>query len=86
MDQIRLKTKSVRILIKSAEESGKERCYLTEQMEENQIPGVVVAGQRRTSCVAATVSKRLQRKTPVIRVSSQNSGSYHRPLTVNTIA
>lgn len=71
MDQIRLKTTSVPILINSAEESGKERCYLTEQMEERQIPGVMVAGRQRTSCVGATVSKRLQRDTRHPRVTPE---------------
>lgn len=81
MDQSRLKTKSVPVLIKSSEESGKERRYLTEQMEEKQIPGVMVAGQQRTSCVAATVSKRLQRNTrhprviPELRVQPPASDS-----------
>lgn len=64
MDQIEPETKSVPIPIESAEEeSGKQRCCLMEHMEEKQIPGVTVAGQRRTS------------ETPVIRVSSTVSST-----------
>lgn len=35
------KTKRLPILIESAEESGKQRCYLMEGMEEKRIPGVL---------------------------------------------